>query len=211
MEETERIPIYTIGYGNRTITQFIDILNQYQIAFVIDVRSKPYSRFNPDYTKDALEKHLREHTIRYVFMGDTLGGQPSDKTCYREDDKADEAGEDEIEDKGGGKKLIVDYKKLREKPFFQEGIARLHTAWKKQLKVAVMCSELKPEKCHRSKLIGNTLIEMDIAVAHIDESGNWKDQQAVNKIIAPESDIQQSLFVIAPLENKKMNRSEKKH
>jgi len=43
------IPIYTIGYGKRSIEQFIETLKKYQIAFLIDVRSRPYSQFKPEF------------------------------------------------------------------------------------------------------------------------------------------------------------------
>ncbi len=76
------IPIYTIGYGSRSIEQFIEVLQQHEIAYLIDVRSAPYSRYKPEFSKEALEAKLQQHRIRYVFMGDTLGGHPDDETCY---------------------------------------------------------------------------------------------------------------------------------
>lgn len=158
------IPIYTIGYGNRSIDEFIELLQQYSIQFLVDIRSQPYSRFKPEFSKEALEKRLRAHHIRYIFMGDTLGGRPADTSCFVD-----------------GK---VDYAKVREKAFYQKGIGYLHTAWQRQLPVALMCSETKPQECHRSKLIGNTLIEQDIEVAHIDETGKEiKTQQEINEIL----------------------------
>ncbi|QNU25063.1 hypothetical protein IC806_01710 [Geobacillus zalihae] len=56
-------------------------------------------------------------------------------------------------------------------PFYRKGIKRLSTAYEKNLSVALMCSELKPEACHRSKLIGQTLSAKNIEVKHIDENG----------------------------------------
>lgn len=154
-------PIYSIGYGNRTLDEFIGLLAAYQIVFLIDVRSSPYSRFNPDFSKAALEHHLAEHNIRYVFMGDALGGQPDDQTCFTPDGK-------------------VDYEKLAATSAYRAGIERIKTAWQKDVHVVLMCSELKPEQCHRSKLIGKTLQEQDIAVTHIDETGALKTQETVN-------------------------------
>lgn len=73
----EKIPIYTIGYGNRSIEEFIDLLQKYHIQYLADIRSRPYSKFNPDFSQAALEKRLKLHTITYIFMGDTLGGRPA--------------------------------------------------------------------------------------------------------------------------------------
>jgi uncharacterized protein (DUF488 family) len=69
------------------------------------------------------------------------------------------------------------------KAFYLQGIQRLRTAWEKQLCVALLCAEAKPQECHRSKLIGNTLFEQGIAVAHIDETGECKTQQAINQTL----------------------------
>jgi uncharacterized protein (DUF488 family) len=153
-------PIFTIGYGAREIEEFIDLLNVHHISFLLDVRSKPYSRYKPDFSKEALDNHLQAHGIRYVFMGDTLGGQPDDRTCYGEDGK-------------------VDYEKCRNKPFFLQGIERVQKAWSQQIRIVLMCSEGKPEMCHRSKLIGPALVAEGIEVAHIDENNQIISQDDV--------------------------------
>ena len=57
---SETIPVFTIGYGSRTLDDFVRVLQNYDIEFVLDVRSAPYSRFKPEFSKDALETHLRE-------------------------------------------------------------------------------------------------------------------------------------------------------
>jgi len=99
-----------------------------------------------------LEVELRGHSIRYVYMGDALGGQPQNPSVYTPDSK-------------------VDYSKVREKEFYLQGIERLKKALSQGFRVALMCSEEKPERCHRSKLIGKTLTKMGIEVLHIDEQG----------------------------------------
>lgn len=156
MSET---PIYTIGYGARPLPDFIAALQAYHIAYLLDVRSKPYSRYRPEFGKSELESALKEAGIRYVFMGDTLGGQPDDARCYTE-----------------GK---VDYEKVKQMTFYQEGIGRLQKAYAQQLPVVLLCAEGKPEQCHRSKLIGQTLTEQGIPVAHIDENDNLASQAEV--------------------------------
>lgn len=156
------VPIYTIGYGNRSIENFIKLLNAYNIKYLVDIRSQPYSRYSPAFSKAALELCLKQHQIRYVYMGDTLGGRPKDSSCYVDDGR-------------------VDYTVLREKDFYRRGISRLHTAWEKRLPIALMCSEMKPEECHRGKLVGNTLMELGLAVTHIDEEGSTKTQDQINQ------------------------------
>ena len=160
MEKTPAlIPIYTIGYGSRFITELIEVVHQHEIAYLIDVRSAPYSRYKPEFSKAPLANQLERHDIRYVFMGDTLGGRPDDETCYV-----------------NGK---VDYEKVKATAFYQRGIERLHTAFMQQQSVVLMCSEGKPEECHRCKLIGATLTTQDIPVIHIDENSNQVTQEKV--------------------------------
>jgi uncharacterized protein (DUF488 family) len=163
--------IFTIGYGSRAVEELIGLLQRYNVEYMIDVRSQPYSRFKPEFSKDALQERLKQAGIGYVFMGDTLGGRPSDKSCYV-----------------NGK---VDYAKVREKPAYQDGIKRLHAALDKHLTIALMCSEGKPQECHRSKLIGETLAEEGVEVKHIDETGGTKTQQ---EVITELTHGQQSLF-----------------
>jgi uncharacterized protein (DUF488 family) len=142
-------PIYTVGYGQRSIEDLLAVLRHYQIHYLIDIRSAPYSRFKPEFSKATLERVLRQHNVRYLFMGDTLGGRPDDPSCYSD-----------------GK---VDYEKVKEKAFYREGIERLRRAFQQQQRIVLMCSEGKPDQCHRSKLIGASLDEQDIPVIHINE------------------------------------------
>ena len=148
--------IYTIGYGTRSLDELVATLRRYNVEYLADVRSQPYARHKPEFAKAALEQALREAGLRYVFMGDALGGRPKDPQFYSGDK--------------------VDYVKLREAPFYKEGIARLQTALDKGLVLALMCSEGKPQECHRSKLVGATLEAMGIEVRHIDEQGALKTQ-----------------------------------
>lgn len=152
--------LYTIGHGNRKIDEFLDLLKDFGIAYLIDVRSQPYSKFNPQFNQNDLKFFLENNGIKYVFMGDSIGGRPKDITCYDEDGK-------------------VDYEKVKTKDFFIDGIERLKTASSKNINVVIMCSESKPCECHRSKLIGRVLQTDKIILQHIDEKGKLKDQVTV--------------------------------
>ena len=144
--------LLTIGYGSqRTSEEFVELLHRYGVKYLADVRTKPFSKFRPEFSKDALAAMLRRHEIAYVYMGDTLGGLPSDPTCYTD-----------------GK---VDYGKVRERTWFEQGLARLEGGCRGGHHIAIMCAELEPNRCHRSKLIGEALVARGIAVSHIDEEG----------------------------------------
>lgn len=151
--------IYSIGHGSKKIEDFIKELNSFNINYLIDVRSSPYSKFNPQFNRELLKQELSNAGVTYVYLGDTLGGLPSDRSCYVD-----------------GK---VEYNLIKEKEFFKEGLQRLITANEKNLNVAVMCSESKPEKCHRSKLIGQALLKHNISMIHILSVDKIKGQVTV--------------------------------
>ena len=89
-----------------------------------------------------------------------LGGLPEDRSCY---------------DYNG--KVIYDL--IKEKDFFKQGLERLTTANEKKIKLAIMCSESKPEECHRSKLIGQELLKKNISLKHIVSKIKIKSQETV--------------------------------
>ena len=152
--------MYSIGHGARKEADFILLLQQYGIEYLADVRSFPFSRFHPQFNRRWLEKSLTAAGIRYVFMGDTLGGRPADKDCY------DAAGH-------------IDYSRVAGKDFFRKGLERLVEAARQKVPLAIMCSERGPAQCHRSKLIGVALQQSGINLKHIDEQGYLKSQQEV--------------------------------
>ena len=151
--------LFTIGYGARTMEEFITALQTYRIEYLIDVRSSPYSKFKLEFSREPLEAAVKAAGFRYVFMGDTIGGQPRDPDCYTD-----------------GK---VDYEKVRQQGFFQKGIERLRKAYQQGIRSALMCSEGRPEQCHRSKMIGEALAAIGIPLHHIDEDGQSLTQTQV--------------------------------
>ncbi|GAB4315349.1 MAG: hypothetical protein Kow0059_07390 [Candidatus Sumerlaeia bacterium] len=163
--------IYTIGYGKRDLDELVALLKKHRIKILVDVRSAPYSKFKPEFSKDKLASSLQREEICYVFMGDLLGGRPDDEECYV-----------------NGK---VDYDRVKVTERFRQGICRLRTEWEKERRVCIMCSEGRPEECHRSKLIGKVLEAEGIRVQHIGADGKVESQQAIIQVL---TGGQQSLF-----------------
>jgi len=163
--------IFSIGYGSQAQSEILNQLVRAKITYVIDVRSSPFSRFQPDFSREPLANSLKDNNIQYVFMGDLLGGRPKDDDCYTD-----------------GR---VDYTKTRSKDFFRKGIDRLKTAHSKGLRICIMCSEGQPSQCHRSKLIGEALVEHGIDVTHILPNGFTKSQ---SEVIAELTDGQSDMF-----------------
>jgi uncharacterized protein (DUF488 family) len=85
----EKSPLYSIGHGSRKSKDFLALLKKFGIEYLIDVRSQPYSRFHPQFRQNELKHFLEQNGIRYVFMGDELGGRPKDPSCYDNEGKVD--------------------------------------------------------------------------------------------------------------------------
>lgn len=76
--------IYTIGYGNRNLNTFINLLKEYEITYLIDVRSYPNSRFNANFNRSTISIILKNIGIKYLFMGDSLGRIVEKSRCFGE-------------------------------------------------------------------------------------------------------------------------------
>ncbi len=161
------------------------MLKAHEIEYLLDIRSAPYSRFKPEFSKGELESRLRKHGIRYVYLGDKLGGRPDDRDCYSDD--------------------RVVYARVKEKAFYREGIARVRDGFQKGLRLVLMCSEGKPEECHRSKLIGESLTELGLPVVHIDQNDALRTQ---TDVMSELTDGQLSLFGEHDFTSRKRYRAE---
>jgi len=151
--------ILTVGYASRSLDELIALLQRERVEFLIDVRSNPQSGTKPEFSGKPLETALRAASVKYVFMGDSLGGRPSDPSCYENG--------------------FVVYDLVREKPFFQAGIDRLMQACAQGLGVCLLCSEPRPEDCHRTKLIAVALADRGVTVIHLEPNGERADHAAV--------------------------------
>ena len=156
----EHTTVYSIGHGNKNIEEFIAELKAFNIQYLLDIRSRPFSKWNSQYNQNELKLDLEKNNIKYVFVGDVLGGLPNDRSCYNSDGK-------------------VVYELIKDKDFFKNGLQRLVTANEKKINIAIMCSESKPEECHRSKLIGEELLKKNISIIHIISRNTTKTQETV--------------------------------
>jgi uncharacterized protein (DUF488 family) len=142
--------IFTIGHSTLQIDQFIKTLQAYQIELLVDVRTIPKSRHNPQFNQNELKTELEQHAIDYVHL-EQLGGlrhttKASINTAW----------------KNSSFRGFADYMQTKE---FETGIEQLlKMAGEKQ--VVIMCAEAVPWRCHRS-LIGDALVIRDLQVEDI--------------------------------------------
>src|SRR5574340_402056 len=145
-----KITLYTVGHSTRSIEEFIRLLQAYNIESVVDVRTIPKSRHNPQFNEDELRKSLGRYNIEYQRM-EGLGG-------LRHTTKASvNTGWKNLSFRG-----FADYMQT---PEFTESIERL-TAIAKDKRTVIMCAEAVPWRCHRS-LIGDALLIRHVQVEDI--------------------------------------------
>ena len=142
--------IYTIGHSTHEIETFVSLLKQHRINAVADVRSVPYSRWQPQFNRMELAEVLNAHGIAYVFLGKELGARSDDSTCYE--------------------KGRVKYRLLAKTPLFRSGIERVRDGSFRR-NIALMCAEKDPLDCHRTILVARDLVEAGTDVAHILANG----------------------------------------
>jgi uncharacterized protein (DUF488 family) len=168
--------IFSIGHGGRSLETLVAQLRRLEVSFLIDVRSSPYSRFQPEFSREPLSMRLGERMVHYVFMGDLLGGRPKERDCYNDEGK-------------------VDYQRCRTKDFFVRGIERLRTAHTKGARVCMLCSEARPWECHRAKLIGWVLQDLGITVDHVLPDGSVRTQaQVIEELTSGQGELFGSRF-----------------
>ena len=166
--------VFTIGHSTHGIEAFIGLLQRHGITEVVDVRSAPYSRFNPQFNREALAHSLVACEIEYAFFGQELGGRPDDASCYV-----------------NGR---VRYDRVSKTHFFQKGIERVVKNMTGHC-VALMCAEKEPLECHRTLLVAQALQMRGIAVKHILADGGLETHDnAINRLLAMHGYFQQEDF-----------------
>ena len=160
--QQDGLKIYTIGHGNVADVVIVELLRNFEIQVLVDVRTVPYSQYTHQFNREVFANTLKEAGIEYKFAGQFLGGRPDDPTCYKSG-KLPEDQTNYLE--------LVDYAEVAKRDWYQKGIGRLIAIAEKQ-RTAIMCSEEDPKRCHRHHLIAQTLIKKDVVVSHIRKNGD---------------------------------------
>jgi uncharacterized protein (DUF488 family) len=142
--------LFTIGHSNHSTENFIELLLRHDITAVCDVRSQPYSKFNPQFNRENIQKDLKQCGIGYVFLGRELGPRSDDPACYID-----------------GR---VQYHLLAAADLFQQGLKRLLKGVQTH-RIAMMCAEKDPIMCHRMILVCRHLRKEVAEIKHIMEDG----------------------------------------
>src|SRR5690349_5296810 len=81
----DAVELWTVGHSNVPAEHLLELLADVGIEALVDVRSRPYSRFNPQFDREAFTATLAEARVRYLHLGDVLGGRPDDPDLYDAD------------------------------------------------------------------------------------------------------------------------------
>ena len=155
--------LFTIGHSTHPTDHFITLLHQHAITILYDVRSTPYSRFNPQFNKETLQKTLQQNAIAYRYMGAELGARSENPDCYIE-----------------GK---AQFSRLATEPSFRHGISQL-TADIADNKIALMCAEKDPTICHRMILVCRQMRAVTPHIKHILADGSIEEnEESENRLL----------------------------
>ena len=150
MAKEPELTIFTIGHSTRTLDELIGLLKTYGVTLVVDVRSVPRSRHNPQFNKETLPAILKPEGIKYIHIPE-IGGlrRPKHESIN-------------LAWKNRGFRGYADYMQTKE---FTDNLLKI-IALARENCLALMCAEALPWRCHRS-LISDALTVRHIKVQHI--------------------------------------------
>jgi len=148
--------LFTIGYSGTPIDRFVSLLVSHKIEVLCDVRSVPYSRVRPEFSRRELKQSVNQAGIKYHFFGDALGARPKERSVYV-----------------GGQAV---HNLIAQTSFFQAGLDRLKKGASDH-NLVLLCSEKDPIECHRAILVCRHLPEIKSAISHIHINGRVETQE----------------------------------
>lgn len=147
----DTLTVYTVGHSNIPQERFIALLQHHGLQSLVDVRSAPYSRYVPHFNRAELEDAVERLGIRYLYLGEELGGRPPTDDYYDAESH-------------------VLYGRVAVARYFLDGLEKLKDE-AGVYKAAIMCSEEDPTNCHRHLLIARVLDSQGVRVLHIRGDG----------------------------------------
>ena len=142
--------VFTIGHSTRTLEEFIELVQIYSVTLIIDVRTVPHSRHNPQFNKEALPSTLKDVGVKYIHLPE-IGGlrHPKPKSIN-------------TALKNSSFRGYADYMQTKE---FTDALLKI-MALARENQIALMCAEALPWRCHRN-LISDALVARHVRVLHI--------------------------------------------
>jgi uncharacterized protein (DUF488 family) len=154
--------VYTIGHSTHQLDYFLELIKEYGVNCVVDVRSVPASAYNPQYNQEPLKIFLINHNITYLHFAEEFGARQIDP--------------DLLDDEGK-----LDFDKVRKSFLFKKGLERIWLGVEKGFTIAIMCSEGEPLDCHRFSMVSFGLEKDGFEVMHILKDKSTKSNAELEK------------------------------
>ncbi len=138
--------LYTIGHSTYPEEHFTELAKHFELDYILDVRSTPYSRFTPQYNQELIKHTLEKENIKYAPMGKYFGARQPDQTCYPNG--------------------YLDFELFRKSELFIAGVANVIKGLEKH-NIALMCAEKNPIDCHRAIMVARGFALAGVSVEHI--------------------------------------------
>lgn len=156
--------IYTVGHSTRTLEDLVEVLRAAGISAVADVRRFPASRRHPQFGRDTFAAGLAEKGLRYVWLGEALGGRR--KALLRPEESPNRAWQ---------VAAFRNYADAMTTPEFLAGIADLE-ALARETPTAFLCAERLWWQCHR-RLISDFLLVRGWTVIHLHDRETAREHE----------------------------------
>lgn len=140
--------IYTVGHSTHQIDYFVELLREYGVNCLVDVRSVAASSYNPQYNEEPFKNYLKKNKISYLHFAEEFGARQTDPDLLDKDGK-------------------LDFDKVRKGRLFKSGLDRIWKGIEKGYVIAIMCSESEPLDCHRFSMVSVGLVKDGFDVKHI--------------------------------------------
>lgn len=180
------LPFYTVGHSTRTVEEFIELLRAANIKLVVDIRSFPRSRTNPQFNEETLPATLKKYQIDYLHLS-KLGGRRNKIKSISIDTNAFWENQ--------SFQNYADYALTED---FQKGVDKLIKLGRKQCCV-LMCSEAVWWRCHR-RIVADYLLARGEQVFHLMNSDQIKPANLTKSAVVQDG------FIHYPSDRKVLNQ-----
>lgn len=164
--------IYTIGHSTRPISEFIELLDKSSISQLVDIRTIPKSRYNPQFGQDELKLSLENAGIEYTYLKSLGGLRPSTKSSLND---------------AWHNKSFRNYADYMQTDGYRNGTEELTKIANNKV-TAIMCAEAVPWRCHRS-LVSDTLLTKGFSVCEIIGANNIREHSMTNFAVVSGNNI----------------------
>lgn len=154
--------LYTIGHSQHEFEYFLSLLKKYNINFLLDVRSTPYSKYAETYNRDNIKDLLSSQGIEYSFMGKFFGARQNNMQLYC-------------------KEGYLDFEKVSQSDLFIKGLKSVILGLERGNNIVLMCTEKDPFDCHRAIMVARAFSLNGIDASHILFNGELQTQKELDQ------------------------------